>query len=54
MESNDNLEPIAPAEAKELYFEQRKREVSESTIQAHHYRLKHFVRWCEDVRTSRT
>jgi site-specific recombinase XerD len=45
----DNLEPIEAAEAKEMYLEQRKQEVSESTIQAHHYRLKHFVRWCEQV-----
>jgi site-specific recombinase XerD len=46
---NDELEPIEPAEAKEMYLQQRKEEVSESTIQAHGYRLKHFVRWCEDV-----
>jgi len=25
--------------------------VSEATIQAHGYRLKHFVRWCEDVQS---
>ncbi|WP_254832083.1 tyrosine-type recombinase/integrase [Haloglomus salinum] len=43
------LDPIAPAEAKQMYLQQRKQEVSESTIQAHHYRLKHFVRWCENV-----
>jgi len=47
--SDENLEPISAAEAKEMYLEQRKREVSDSTIQAHHYRLKHFVKWCEDV-----
>lgn len=45
----DELEPIEPAEAKKMYLQQRKQEVSASTIQAHHYRLKHFVRWCEDV-----
>jgi site-specific recombinase XerD len=45
---NDDLEPIEVAEAKEMYIEQRKQEVSESTIQAHHYRLKHFVRWSEE------
>lgn len=44
-----DLEPITPAEAKQMYLQQRKEEVSESTIQAHHYRLNHFVRWCEDV-----
>lgn len=41
-----DLTPIEPEEAKEMYLEQRKHEVSESTIKAHHYRLKHFVRWC--------
>jgi len=45
---NEDLEPIEVAEAKEMYLEQRKQELSESTIQAHHYRLKHFVRWCEE------
>jgi site-specific recombinase XerD len=44
-----DLEPISPAEAKQMYLQQRKAEVSESTIQAHHYRLNHFVRWCENV-----
>ena len=42
-----DLTPIEPEEAKEMYLEQRKHEVSESTIKAHHYRLKHFVRWCQ-------
>lgn len=49
MKPNDELEPIQPAEAKELYLEQRRQEVSESTIQAHHYRLKHFVEWTDKV-----
>jgi len=49
MEPSQELEPIGPAEAKEMYLEQRKQEVSESTIQAHHYRLKQFIRWCEQV-----
>lgn len=43
------LEPIAPSEAKELYHRQREGDVSDRTLQAHHYRLKHFIRWCEDV-----
>ncbi|MFK5605310.1 tyrosine-type recombinase/integrase [Haloferax volcanii] len=44
-----NLEPIGADEAKELYLRQRENEVSESTIQAHHYRLSHFVKWCDEV-----
>jgi site-specific recombinase XerD len=43
------LEPISPAEAKEMYLEARKREVSESTLSGYHYRLKHFIRWCQEV-----
>jgi site-specific recombinase XerD len=49
MEPNANLEPIEPAEAKAMYLDQRRQEVSESTIQAHDYRLRHFVRWCNDI-----
>lgn len=49
MKPNHELEPIEPTEAKEMYLEQRKQEVSDSTIQAHHYRLKHFVEWCDKV-----
>lgn len=49
MTAHQELEPISAAEAKEMYLEQRKQEVSDSTIQAHHYRLKHFVEWCEEV-----
>jgi site-specific recombinase XerD len=41
------LESIAPAEAKEMYLAQRRDEVAESTLQAHHYRLKPFIQWCE-------
>ena len=47
--TKDNLEPMTPTDAKEMYLSQRESEVSQSTIQAHHYRLKHFVRWCDEV-----
>ena len=43
------LEPIGPAEAKEMYLAQRRGEVAESTLQGHHYRLKPFVQWCEST-----
>jgi len=47
--TTEELEPISPAEAKEMYLDARKREVSKSTLDGYHYRLKHFVRWCRDV-----
>ncbi|WP_159899206.1 tyrosine-type recombinase/integrase [Salinirussus salinus] len=51
MEPNSDLIDIEPAEAKRMYLDQRSGEVSESTLQAHDYRLRHFVRWCgeEDI-----
>ncbi|WP_049893247.1 tyrosine-type recombinase/integrase [Natronococcus jeotgali] len=48
MTKND-LEPISPAEAKNMYLDARKQEVSQSTLDGYHYRLKHFIRWCEEV-----
>jgi site-specific recombinase XerD len=47
--TDEALEPITPAEAKEMYLDARKGEVSQSTLDGYHYRLKHFVRWCDDV-----
>ncbi|ELY51071.1 tyrosine-type recombinase/integrase [Natronorubrum bangense] len=47
--TNETLEPISPAEAKEMYLNARKHEVSQSTLDGYHYRLKHFIRWCENV-----
>lgn len=44
--SND-LEPIDPRTAKEMYLDDRRHEVAEATLQAHDYRLKQFVQWCE-------
>ncbi len=46
---SEEIEPISPAAAKEMYLEARKNEVSESTLSGYHYRLKHFIRWCQDV-----
>lgn len=44
--SND-LEPLDPRTAKEMYLDDRRNAVSDATLQAHHYRLKQFVQWCE-------
>jgi len=46
---SEELEPISPAEAKAMYLEARANELSRSSLQSYHYRLKHFVRWCEEV-----
>jgi site-specific recombinase XerD len=32
-----------------MYLNARKREVSKSTLDGYHYRLKHFIRWCQEV-----
>ena len=44
--SND-LEPIEPRTAKEMYLDDRRHVVADATLQAHDYRLKQFVQWCE-------
>ena len=46
--SQDELEPITPERAKKMYLNARKGEVSESTLDGYHYRLKHFIRWCDE------
>lgn len=38
-----------PAKVLEKYLTHRSGEVSEATLNAHQYRLQHFVRWCEDL-----
>ncbi len=43
----DELEPIEPNEALDLYLDQRRNEVSEATLRSHKSRLSHFIRWCE-------
>ena len=44
---NRNLTPTTPKEALDLYLRERSTDVTESTLQAHEYRLNHFVRWCD-------
>lgn len=46
---NRTLEPTTPEEALDLYLRERSTEVADSTLQAHEYRLSHFVRWCNEV-----
>lgn len=49
-ETNDLID-IEPEEALNEYLAHRENEVSESTHQAHRYRLQHFVRWCNEEGT---
>lgn len=42
------LEPIEPRTAKKLYLREKATEASDSTVKAHDYRLRHFVRWCDE------
>lgn len=44
-----NLHPIKPEKAVEQYLESRRHESAPSTVQNHRYRLKQFIRWCEET-----
>jgi len=50
-ERDDDLEPIAPERALELYLEDKRRECRQATVNSHRSRLGFFVDWCaeEDV-----
>jgi integrase len=43
----DELEPIEPDEALNLYLDHRQREVADATLSSHKSRLGHFIRWCD-------
>ena len=45
---NDDLEPIEPGKAQELYLKHKSADYRESTVEAHTYRTNHFVRWCDE------
>jgi site-specific recombinase XerD len=44
----NDLEPLEPERAVELYLAQRREDSAERTVQAYWYRLKHFIRWCDE------
>jgi len=46
MQPNTDLLDVNPQDALDNYLIDRQQEVSESTLNAHRYRLNHFVRWC--------
>ena len=41
-----SLEPIDPETALELYLADKENDLAEASLEAHEYRLNHFVRWC--------
>jgi len=45
---SDDLEPMAPDAALDMYLETRRGEASDSTLQSHEYRIGKFVEWCEE------
>lgn len=45
-DNTNNLEPIDPSTAQQLYLEHKANEASENTVRTHRYRTNHFVRWC--------
>lgn len=46
--NTDNLEPLSPEKAKQMYLRERRGEVSDRTLQAHDYRLVHFIHWVNE------
>ena len=46
---SEQLEPLAPADALEMYIDHRESELSEKSLQNQRYRLRSFVEWCDEV-----
>jgi site-specific recombinase XerD len=44
----DQLEPIDPGSARELFLKHKKTGCAEKTVQSYTYRTEHFVRWCDE------
>lgn len=44
----DELEPLEPRVAAEMYLDAREQELAEATLQSHQYRLEAFVDWLKD------
>lgn len=45
---HDNLEPLDPETAVELFLDYKSMNCTESTVQDHRYRMKHFLSWCDE------
>jgi site-specific recombinase XerD len=47
----DELEPLNPRMGTELFLEHKATDCTDSTVQNHRYRMKHFLEWCEKEAT---
>lgn len=45
----DNLEPIDPRTAQELFLDHKRTHYSDATVTNQMYRTNHIVRWCDEV-----
>jgi site-specific recombinase XerD len=46
--NKDELEPIEPNRARELFIDQKSTQCVESTVKSYRYRLQHFIEWCDE------
>jgi len=46
--NRDELDPIDPGTARELYLDHKKTHCTEATVTGHYYRTQHIVNWCEE------
>lgn len=46
---SDDLEPLAPHRAVEMYLESKQDDLAEATLESHEYRLDAFVEWCDQA-----
>ena len=44
----EELEPIDPSTARELYLDHKATHCTEATVEGHYYRTQHIVDWCEE------
>jgi site-specific recombinase XerD len=44
---SDDLQPLEPETAVEMYLDERRSELSEKSVENHTYRLRRFVEWCD-------
>jgi integrase len=48
-EDRDDLEPLDPHTARELFIDHKRTDCRDATVRNHKYRIKPFVRWCEET-----